>query len=270
MCCAPAIFNILIEAKPHERHDITSKINILTGGAPPPAALLEMMEDLGFHIMHAYGLTKATGPALARLKACQGVSILTLADVNVINKESMESVPHDGTTIGEIVLRGSSIMKGYLKDEKDTAKSFEKGWFLTGDVGVIHTDGYIEIKDRSKDVIISAGENISSVEIESILFKHPTILETVVVAMPHPRWGESPCAFVVLKKSGSTTESEILVYCLKHMPKFMVLKKVVFVKELSKTGTGKVMKMELRKVAKSLQIFETTPTYNKDSDKGSH
>ncbi|PWA79466.1 AMP-binding, conserved site-containing protein [Artemisia annua] len=286
MCCAPTVFNILIEAKPHERRKITSKINILTGGAPPPATLLETMEDLGFYITHAYGLTEATGPALvcewqtkwnqlpkdhqAKLKARQGVSILSLADVNVRNKETMESVPHDGTTIGEIVLRGSSIMKGYLKDEKETAKAFEKGWFLTGDVGVIHTDGYIEIKDRSKDVIISGGENISSVEIESIMFKHPDILETAVVAMPHPRWGESPCAFVVLKKPGSTTESEILVYCLKHMPKFMVPKKVVFVKELPKNGTGKVMKMELRKVAKSLQIFETTPTYNKRSDKGSH
>ncbi|GKA96527.1 butyrate--CoA ligase AAE11, peroxisomal-like protein [Tanacetum coccineum] len=150
---------------------------------------------------------------------------------------------------------------------KRTAKAFQKGWFLTGDVGVIHTDGYIEIKDRSKDVIISGGENISSVEIEFILFKHPTILETAVVAMPHPRWGESPCAFVVLKKSGSTTESEILAYCLKHMSNFMVPKKVEFVNELPKTGTGNVMKMELRKVAKSLQIFENTPTNNKRSDK---
>ncbi|GJX33858.1 butyrate--CoA ligase AAE11, peroxisomal-like protein [Tanacetum coccineum] len=224
MCCAPVVLNILIEAKPHERREITAKINILTGGAPPPAALLETMEDLGFHVMHAYGLTEATALVCewqtkwnqlpkdnqARLKARQGVSILTLADVDVRNKDMMVSVPHDGITTGEILLRGSSIMKGYLKDEKETARAFQKGWFWTGDVGVIHTDGYIEIKDRSKDVIISGGENISSVEIESILFKHPAILETAVVAMPHPRWGESPCAFVVLKKSGSTTESEIL------------------------------------------------------------
>ncbi|CAH1413789.1 unnamed protein product [Lactuca virosa] len=284
MCCAPVVFNILLEAKPHERCPITSKVNILTGGAPPPAALLEKMEDLGFHIMHAYGLTEATGPALvcewqskwnqlprdhqAKLKARQGVSILTLADVDVKTKKTMESVPHDGKTIGEIVLRGSSIMKGYLKDEKETAKAFQKGWFLTGDVGVIHPDGYLEIKDRSKDVIISGGENISSVELESILFKHPAILEAAVVAMPHPRWGESPCAFVVLKKTGSTTETEILAYCRKNMSKFMVPKKVEFVEVLPKTGTGKVLKMELREVAKTLNTNNNRN--NKRSDKQVH
>ncbi|KAL8240424.1 hypothetical protein R6Q59_013779 [Mikania micrantha] len=274
MCCAPVVFNILLEAKPHERYEIVTKVNILTGGAPPPAPLLEKMEDLGFHIMHAYGLTEATGPALvcewqtswnqlskdhqARLKARQGVGILTLADVDVKNKDTMESVPHDGTTMGEIVLRGSSIMKGYLKDEKQTAKAFNKGWFSTGDVGVIHPDGYIEIKDRSKDVIISGGENISSVELESILFKHPNILEAAVVAMPHPKWGESPCAFVVLKTNETTTEAEIMAYCQEKMSKFMVPKKVEFVKELPKTGTGKVLKVELRKIAKTLKISENT------------
>lgn len=279
MCCAPVVFNILLDAKPHERRPITSKVNILTGGAPPPAALLEKMEDLGFHIMHAYGLTEATGPALvcewqskwnqlprdqqARLKARQGVSILTLADVDVKNKKTMESVPHDGKSMGEIVLRGSSIMKGYLKDEKETAKAFQKGWFLTGDVGVIHPDGYLEIKDRSKDVIISGGENISSVELESVLFKHPAVVEAAVVAMPHPRWGESPCAFVVLRKPGSTTETEILAYCRKNMPKFMVPKKVEFVGVLPKTGTGKVLKNELREVAKTLNTSNNTLIRNK-------
>ncbi|KAL8240420.1 hypothetical protein R6Q59_013775 [Mikania micrantha] len=276
MCCAPVVINLLLEAKQHERCEMTSKVNILTGGSPPPAALLEKMEDLGFHITHAYGLTEATGPALvcewqsrwnqlprdeqARLKARQGVSILTLADVDVKNKKTMEGVPHDGKTMGEIVIRGSSIMKGYFKDEKETAKAFQNGWLLTGDVGVIHPDGYLEIKDRSKDVIISGGENISSVELESVLFKHPAILEAAVVAMPHPRWGESPCAFVVLRKTAEhVTETEILAYCMKNLPKFMVPKKVEFVNDLPKTGTGKILKMELRKVAKTLKISKNTP-----------
>ncbi|XP_071703709.1 trans-cinnamate:CoA ligase, peroxisomal-like [Rutidosis leptorrhynchoides] len=282
MCCAPIIFNMLLEAKPHEIRKLTSKVNILTGGAPPPAPLLKKMEELGFHITHAYGLTEATGPALicewrtkwnelptdhqARLKARQGVSILTLADVDVKDKKTMEGVPHDGKTMGEIVLRGSSIMKGYLKDEKETAKAFHKGWFFTGDVGVIHPDGYMEIKDRSKDVIISGGENISSVELESILFNHRDILEAAVVAMPHPRWGESPCAFVVLKDTRDTRETEILAYCKKNMPKFMVPKKVEFVKELPKTGTGKVQKAKLRKIAQTLQISLKTTSDNKVSD----
>ncbi|KAK1439282.1 hypothetical protein QVD17_05098 [Tagetes erecta] len=278
MCCAPVVVNILLEAQPHERCEMTSTVNILIGGSPPPVPSLEKMEELGFHIMHAYGLTEATGPALvcewqskwnqlpkdqqARLKARQGVSILALANIDVKNTNTMEGVPHDGKTMGEIVLRGSSLMKGYFKDEKETAKAFHKGWLLTGDVGVIHSDGYVEIKDRSKDVIISGGENISSVELESVLFKHHAILEVAVVAMPHPRWGESPCAFVVLKKQGDITETEILAYCKKHMSKFMVPKKVQFVKELPKTGTGKVLKVELRKVAKTLKVTKHT-TINK-------
>ncbi|KAK1414530.1 hypothetical protein QVD17_30276 [Tagetes erecta] len=270
MCCAPVVFNILLEAKAHERCDITSTVNILVGGAPPPAPLLEKMEAIGFSITHAYGLTEATGPALvcewqskwnklarddqARLKARQGVSILGLADVDIMNKKAMKGVPHDGKTMGEIVLRGSSIMKGYLKDDKETENAFQNGWFFTGDVGVIHPDGYIEIKDRSKDVIISGGENISSVELESVLFKHNAIREVAVVAMPHSRWGESPCAFVVLKETSDVTETQILAYCQKNMPRFMVPKKVVFVKELPKTGTGKIQKQVLRKMAKSFQI----------------
>ncbi|XP_050230466.1 trans-cinnamate:CoA ligase, peroxisomal-like [Mercurialis annua] len=275
MCCAPIVFNILLEAKPHERRQIISTVEILTGGAPPPASLLEKIEPLGFHVTHAYGLTEATGPALvcewqkkwnklpkddqAKLKARQGISILTLADVDVKDLKTMRSVPRDGVTMGEIVLRGSSIMKGYFKDPKATAAAFRNGWFATGDVGVIHPDGYLEIKDRSKDVIISGGENISSVELESVLYGHPRILEAAVVAMPHPTWGESPCAFVALKQNsheqtGDVKEDEILAYCRKNLPKFMIPKKVVFLPELPKTSTGKIQKFQLRALAKTFEV----------------
>ncbi|XVF20464.1 hypothetical protein REPUB_Repub12eG0002500 [Reevesia pubescens] len=283
MCCAPIIFNILLEAKQHERREITSPVQILTGGAPPPASLLEKMELLGFHVTHAYGLTEATGPALvcewqakwnnlpqdrqSRLKARQGISILTLADVDVKNMETMKSVPRDGKTLGEIVLRGSSIMKGYLKDREGTSKAFKNGWFITGDVGVIHPDGYLEIKDRSKDVIISGGENISSVELESVLYKHPRVLEAAVVAMPHPRWGESPCAFIAVRENegGETNdvkEADIISYCRKNLSHFMVPKKVKFLPQLPKTATGKIQKFQLRALAKS---FEVTTEQDKKS-----
>ncbi|XP_027337691.1 butyrate--CoA ligase AAE11, peroxisomal-like isoform X2 [Abrus precatorius] len=283
MCCAPIVFNIILEAKPSERHEIKSPVEILTGGAPPPASLLEKIESLGFHVTHAYGLTEATGPALvcewqkkwnmlpkqqqAQLKARQGVSVLTLAGVDVKNLDTMESVPRDGKTMGEIVLKGSGIMMGYYKDPKATSKAFGNGWFQTGDVGVIHPDGYLEIKDRSKDVIISGGENISSVEVESLLYRHPRVLEAAVVAMPHPRWGESPCAFVSLKKNslGKTndvTEAEIIAYCRKNLPHFMVPKMVKFLEELPKTSTGKIQKFELRVKAKDFVVSENLQQKN--------
>ncbi|PRQ45291.1 putative 4-coumarate--CoA ligase [Rosa chinensis] len=285
MCCAPIIFNMLLEAKPHERCHITNPIEILTGGAPPPAPLLQKIEPLGFKVTHAYGLTEATGPALvcewqakwnklpkdeqSKLKARQGISILTLADVDVKDLDTMASVPHDGKTMGEIVLRGSSIMKGYFKDSEATNKAFRNGWFLTGDVGVIHPDGYLEIKDRSKDVIISGGENISSVELESVLYRHPNVLEAAVVAMPHPRWGESPCAFVTLRSDTTVvTEADIIAYCRKNLPHFMAPKKVEFMAELPKTSTGKIQKFELRVRAKAFNVVESSdqqvidPSYN--------
>ena len=274
MCCAPIIFNILLEAKPEERRNISSPVEILTGGSPPPAPLLEKIESLGFHVTHAYGLTEATGPALvcewqtqwnslpredqARIKARQGIGILGLAEVDIKDLRTMNSVPHDGKALGEIVLRGSSLMKGYFKDPKMTSEVFKNGWFLTGDVGVVHPDGYLEIKDRSKDVIISKGENISSVEVESVLYRHPKILEAAVVAMPHPKWGESPCAFVALKGgAGDVSEADIVSYCRKNMSHFMVPKKVMFVKELPKTSTGKIQKFELRVMAKTFTASES-------------
>lgn len=282
MCCAPIIFNVLLEAKPEERIPLVAPVHILTGGAPPPASLLQKVEALGFHVTHAYGLTEATGPALlcewqskwnelpqddqARLKARQGISVLTVADVDVKDTSTMMSVAHDGRTMGEIVLRGSGIMKGYYKDEHATSNAFKGGWFHTGDVGVIHPDGYLEIKDRSKDVIISGGENISSVEVEGVLFRHPEVLEAAVVAMAHPHWGESPCAFVVLKPnpSGSSiTEAEIISFCRKNLPHFMVPKKVEFLPTLPKTATGKIQKFQLRALAQKFVVSEKVPCSKK-------
>ncbi|KAL9675858.1 hypothetical protein QQ045_004066 [Rhodiola kirilowii] len=279
MCCAPTVFTLMLqgkEATPELNfNQMSRKVQVLTGGAPPPASLLVQMENLGFRITHAYGLTEATGPALvcewraqwdqlphadqAKLKARQGISVLTLADADVKDPVTMRSVPRDGITMGEIVIKGSSVMKGYFKDPKATAKAFKNGWFWTGDVGVVHPDEYIEIKDRSKDVIISGGENISSVEVEDKLYSHPRVMEAAVVAMPHPMWGESPCAFVVIKE-GSTgrtddvSESEIIEHCRKNLPKFMVPKKVKFIEVLPKTSTGKPLKTELRALAKELVI----------------
>lgn len=286
-CCAPILFNILIEAKPHERREFASTVEVLTGGAPPPASLLEKMELLRFNVTHAYGLTEATGPALvcewqakwnnlprdsqAKLKARQGISILTLADVDVKNMKTMTSIPHDGKTMGEIVLRGSSIMKGYLKDPETTSKAFKNGWFMTGDVGVIHPDGYLEIKDRSKDVIIFGGENISSVELESVLYRHPRVVEAAVVAMPHPRWGESPCAFLAVRENevgrkDDVKEADIVAFCHKNLPHFMVPKKVEFLPQLPKTSTGNIQKFQLRALAKTFQITDTKEVSQQHED----
>ncbi|KAE8660820.1 hypothetical protein F3Y22_tig00116951pilonHSYRG00899 [Hibiscus syriacus] len=236
------------EAKPDERREISSPVQVLTGGAPPPASLLEKMEHLGFHITHAYGMMEATGPALV----CEWQ-----AKWNHLSNER------------EIVLRGSSIMKGYLKDEEATSKALKNGWFFIGDVGVIHPDGNLEIKDRSKDVIISGGENISSVELESVLYKHPRVLEAAVVAMPHPRWGESPGAFILVREndSGETEdvkETDIIAYCRKNLSHFMVPKKVKFLSQLPKTSTGKVQKFQLRAMAKSFQLTEKKSKVNKE------
>ncbi|XP_010940269.1 trans-cinnamate:CoA ligase, peroxisomal [Elaeis guineensis] len=279
MCCAPIVFNILLNATPAERRPLPTPVSILTGGAPPPAPLLEKIQRLGFRVTHAYGLTEATGPALvcewrqewnhrpvhdqARLKSRQGISVLTLADVDVKDVQTMRSVPRDGISLGEIVLRGSSIMKGYYKNRAATDAAFKDGWFLTGDVGVIHPDGYVEIKDRSKDVIISGGENISSVEVETILYRHPMVLEAAVVAMPHPHWGETPCAFLTLKREceqGTINEEDIISYCRNSMSRFMVPKKVVFMEELPKTSTGKIQKFLLRETARGLKVTDRNRT----------
>ncbi|KAL5211091.1 hypothetical protein ABZP36_006714 [Zizania latifolia] len=267
LCCAPVVFNILLEGDAATK--LASPVSVLTGGAPPPAALLESVERIGFRVTHAYGLTEATGPALAcewrnqwdslplqeraRLKARQGVRVLSLADADVKNADSMASVPRDGKTVGEIVLRGSSVMKGYLNNSEANDSAFRGEWFLTGDVGVVHADGYIEIKDRSKDVIISGGENICSKEVEEVLFRHPAVSDAAVVAMPHPHWGETPCAFVVAKdKAAGVCEDDVLAFCRKHMSRFMVPKKVVVYDALPRNALGKVEKVKLRDEARKL------------------
>lgn len=276
MCCAPVVFSILLSASPSDRRPIGSPVQVLTGGSPPPARLLEQIERLGFCVTHAYGMTEATGPALvcewqaewnrrppgerAELKARQGISVLSLADVDVKDPKTMASVPRDGRSMGEIVLKGSNIMKGYLKNDEANAESFKGGWFLTGDVGVVHPDGYIEIKDRSKDVIISGGENISSVEVEKVLFNHPAVADAAVVAMPHPLWGESPCAFVALKEEfkevEGVEEEDIISYCRRNMPGYMVPKKVEFVEAVPRNGNMKPEKNVMREMAKKLKVTE--------------
>lgn len=269
-CCAPIVFNILLD-HPNPQ-PLPGRVEVLTGGAPPAPAILSKVEDMGFIVTHAYGLTEATGPALAcewksewdnaqlspaqrgALKGRQGVGVLSLEHMDVKDPVTMSSVPRDGQTMGEIMLRGSSLMKGYLYDAQATAKAFAGGWFHTGDVGVVHPDGYVEIKDRSKDVIISGGENISSVEVESVLYTHPLVSEAAVVAMPHPRWGETPCAFIKTKHNDDTiiTKEEIVSFCREKLPHFMVPKAVIFLTELPKTSTGKIQKTLLRERAKYL------------------
>ncbi|XP_023550909.1 probable acyl-activating enzyme 5, peroxisomal [Cucurbita pepo subsp. pepo] len=269
LCGAPVVLNMLTNSP--DNRPLDRPVKILTAGAPPPAAVLFRTESLGFDVSHGYGLTETGGlviccswksgwnrlPAAdrARLKARQGVRTLAMAVADVLDPETGKSVKRDGTSIGEIVLRGSSMMLGYLKDPEATAKAMTaEGWFFTGDVGVMHPDGYLEIKDRSKDVIISGGENLSSVEVESVLYTNPAVNEAAVVARPDEFWGETPCAFVSLKEglTRRPTEGEIIEYCRGKLPRFMVPKTVVFTAELPKTSTGKIQKFVLREMAKSM------------------
>ncbi|TQD78022.1 hypothetical protein C1H46_036418 [Malus baccata] len=269
MCGAPVVLNMLTNV-PSGTEKLEYPVHILTAGAPPPAPVLFRTESLGFVVSHGYGLTETAGlvvscawkrkwnllPATerARLKSRQGVRTVGLTRMDVVNPDSGLSVKRDGTSLGEVVLRGGCVMLGYLKDQSGTAKCMKDGWFYTGDVGVMHPDGYLEIKDRSKDVIISGGENLSSVEVESVLYTNPAVNEAAVVARPDEFWGETPCAFVSLKSEvrPKPTEKEIIEYCRKKLPKYMVPKTVVLTDELPKTSTGKIQKFVLREMAKGL------------------
>jgi len=270
MCGAPIVFNTLINAPGAPKGKSTKPVVGLIAGAAPPVAVLEGAENIGIKLTHVYGLTEVYGPASvcaeqpgwddlpadqrAQLKRRQGVPYPLQEAVTVLDPDTMQPVPRDGETIGEVMFRGNIVMKGYLKNEKATKESFEGGWFHTGDLGVLDEFGYVIIKDRSKDIIISGGENISSVEVEDVLYKHPAILFAAVVAKPDPKWGEVPCAFVELKEGATATEAEILAYCKSVLPGFKSPKSVVF-GAIPKTSTGKIQKFMLRDQANSAKAI---------------
>lgn len=267
MGAAPTVLNMIVNSPANVQRPLPHKVAIATGGSPPPPQILSKMEELGFDVTHLYGLTETYGPATyctwqpewnslplaerSRIKSRQGMHHLALEEVDIRDPVTMETVPADAKTIGEIMFRGHTVMSGYLKDLKATEEAFRGGWFHTGDLAVKHPDGYIEIKDRLKDVIISGGENISSVEVETLLFSHPAVLEAAVVARPDDHWGQTPCAFVKLKEGYSADAQEIIKFCRDHLPHYMAPKTVIF-KDLPKTSTGKVQKFILREKARAL------------------
>ncbi|MEQ8397164.1 acyl-CoA synthetase [Thalassobaculum sp.] len=267
MCGAPIVLTMLIHAPETVRRRFDHTVSIATGGAAPPSAVIAGMERMGFKVTHLYGLTETYGPsticawppewdalepdAKARKMARQGVQYPTIEGMRVVDTETGRDVPMDGQTIGELWLRGNTVMKGYLKNPKATGEALAEGWFHTGDLAVLHPDGYAEVKDRSKDIIISGGENISSLEVEDVLFRHPSIMEAAVVARSDERWGETPCAFVTVKPGASLTAEEVMAYCRENMARFKAPKTVVF-GELPKTSTGKIQKFVLRERAEAL------------------
>lgn len=266
-CGAPIVLNMINNAKPELKTGITHAVKVMTAGAAPPAAVIAGMERMGWEVTHVYGLTESYGPTVqcvwhdkwndlslddkAQIKARQGVRGPMLEELMVGDPLSMVPMPKDGKSVGEIFMRGNNVMKGYLKNEAATEEAFRGGWFHTGDLAVCHPDGYVEIKDRSKDIIISGGENISSIELEDVLFKHPAVMEVAVVARPDEKWGETPCAFIALKEGQTVTEAEIIAYCREHMAHFKVPRTIVFA-QLPKTSTGKVQKFMLRQMAKEI------------------
>jgi fatty-acyl-CoA synthase len=271
MCGAPIVYGMLINAPAELREGIEHSVAGLIAGAAPPAAIIEGCERMGFDITHVYGLTETYGPAAVCAKhpewdklsidmraarnGRQGVPYHLQEAIEVLDPVSLEPVPWDGESMGEIMFRGNIVMKGYLKNEKASDEAFRGGWFHTGDLAVVHTDGYVKIKDRSKDVIISGGENISSLEVEDILYRHPAVIAAAVVAKPDEKWGEVPVAFIELKEGAVVTEADIIEYCRQHMARFKVPKSVVF-GALPKTSTGKIQKYVLRQHAQSVLAIE--------------
>jgi len=261
LCGAPIVMSTILSVDKEERHLLENKVEFFTAAAPPAESLLSDMKASGFNVTHLYGLSETYGPAVvnewhqewdeldegmqASLKARQGVRYLPLESLDVMNPETMESVPHDGKTIGEVMFRGNVVMKGYFKNKQASDESFKDGWFHSGDLGVIHENGYIQLKDRSKDIIISGGENISSIEIEEVLYKHPSVVAVAVVSMPDDKWGETPCAFVQLNTEGSASEAELSQWCRDNMASYKLPRKFIF-EDIPKTSTGKVQKFILR------------------------
>ena len=269
-CGAPIVLNTLLAADEQLKSLVTHEVKVMTAGAPPPAAIIQGMQAQGIDVTHVYGLTETYGPVTlcawredlwgtrdaaeqAELKARQGVGAPMLEGLMVADPETLQPVPMDGKTMGEVMMRGNNVMKGYLKNPQATAEAFAGGWFHSGDLAVWFEDGYIKIMDRSKDIIISGGENISSIEIEDVLYRHPSISEAAVVARADEKWGETPCAFVTLVAGAEPlTEQQVIDYCADNLARFKLPKAVVFM-ELPKTSTGKVQKFALREIAESLQ-----------------
>ncbi|MEM7112651.1 MAG: acyl-CoA synthetase [Chloroflexota bacterium] len=264
-CGAPIVHSLLVSAPDNVRAQKTQPVKGMVAAAPPPAPVLKAMAENDFDITHVYGLTETYGPAVlcdwheawnelpieeqAQIKARQGVRYHMLEAIMVADPETMEPVPADGQTLGEVFMRGNNVMMGYLKNPEATAEAFSGGWFHSGDLGVMHPDGYVELKDRSKDIIISGGENISTIEVENALYRHPAVMDTAVVAMPHEKWGETPCAFITLRDGQTATEEEIIAFCRAELAHFKVPRKVVF-GDLPKTSTGKTQKFVLREWAR--------------------
>ncbi|MDH0050739.1 acyl-CoA synthetase [Comamonas terrigena] len=265
-CGAPIVQSLLVNAPAAMKQGVPAGVKAMVAGAAPPASMIEGMEAMGFDLTHVYGLTETYGPATvcaqhaewdqldigerARLNARQGVRYHLQRDAQVLDPETMQPVPHDGETMGEIMFKGNIAMKGYLKNPQATDEAFRGGWFHSGDLAVQYPDGYIKIKDRSKDIIISGRENISSIEVEDVLYRHPAVLAAAVVAKPDAKWGETPCAFLEIKAGATVTEADIITHCKQHLAGYKVPRAIVF-GELPKTSTGKIQKFELRKLAGS-------------------